>query len=254
MSQPTRCRILIDSQPNCGSWNMAVDELLLNAAVNENVCSFRIYEWAEPTLSLGYFQSADVAAMDSRSNLPMVRRLTGGGAILHHHEWTYSLAVSATHPLAREPYALYRHVHTRLIDILAEHGFATEMAVPIENKTEQPLLCFSRRSADDVVCQGHKVIGSAQRRRRGAILQHGSLLLKRSTHAPAYPGICDLSDGRNAPATMKDEIINRLGSLLSDAPDRTGLTTEENFAALELERKRYLTLDSAKNSTADDIG
>ena len=254
MNQPVQCRVLVDPQPNRGSWNMAVDEVLLNAAVQRNQCTFRLYEWCEPTLSLGYFQSVDVAARSSLSTLPMVRRLTGGGAILHHHEWTYSLALPAAHVLAREPYALYQHVHKRLIDVLAAHGFASEMAAPIESEAEQPVLCFARRSADDVVCQGQKVIGSAQRRRRGAILQHGSLLLKRSPHAPEYPGICDLGNVLKPPDTMRTEIIDRLGSLLSDAPDRTGLTREEKAAALELERKRYLTLNWSKNSTAGGIG
>ena len=95
-----------------GAWQMAVDEALLESAAERGVPTLRFYQWSEPTLSLGYFQHhADrLAHPDSRA-CPLVRRATGGGAIVHDVELTYSLALPGTHSFARESFALYGRVH-----------------------------------------------------------------------------------------------------------------------------------------------
>ena len=101
MSIPRECRLLIDP-PGAGAWNMAVDEVLLEWSAEQGGCCWRLYRWQEPTLSLGYFQPYDERRRHPASrDCPAVRRLSGGGAILHDAELTYSLVVPSGHPLAQ---------------------------------------------------------------------------------------------------------------------------------------------------------
>ncbi|MBI5757176.1 MAG: lipoate--protein ligase family protein [Planctomycetales bacterium] len=207
------CHVFIDPEPNRGDWNMAIDELLLTAAVERGQCSVRLYRWAEPTISLGYFQRFDDVPTPLRlAELPVVRRLTGGGAILHHHELTYSCAVPAGHPLARNPKDLYLRVHERLIDVLAAFGIHVQFRGDEERDRNREFLCFARGDSFDVVMDGgHKVLGSAQRRRKGSVLQHGSLVLHRSEFAPQFPGIEELA----LPIIPAAELTKKLADVLS---------------------------------------
>ena len=159
---------------------MAIDELLLNHAVEHNVVALRFYQWNEPTLSVGYFQQyADRQLHEASSACAVVRRQTGGGAILHDHELTYSLVVPPAHQLARNTQQLYFAVHQVIIDaLLAEEGSLQRLQSLALwqhdsqlSRAEEPFLCFQRRSRGDVVFgrsngTQEKVIGSAQRRRR----------------------------------------------------------------------------------------
>src|SRR5882724_9809402 len=86
-------RLIIDP-PAHGAWNMAVDEALLESAAVDGIATLRLYQWSEPTLSLGYFQpAADRQTHPASRECPLVRRASGGGAILHDRELTYSLAI-----------------------------------------------------------------------------------------------------------------------------------------------------------------
>ena len=186
------CWVLEDGRAHSGRWNMALDEALLNWAVSEQQGALRLYRWQEPTVSLGYFQDGvDTAIHPELASLPSVKRLSGGGAILHHHEWTYACALPAEHPWTREPTQMYDWIHAALIGVLAEYGVESRPRGPVQE--DSPVfLCFGRQDPHDVVLAGHKIIGSAQRRRKGAVLQHGSLLWERSPYAPQYPGLLDL--------------------------------------------------------------
>ncbi|MDA1015291.1 MAG: lipoate--protein ligase [Planctomycetota bacterium] len=183
--------LLIEEAPCSGEWNMAVDEALLEHAADHSIRSVRVYGWKEPTVSLGYFQDIDeFADHPTWSKLPAVRRLSGGGAILHHHEITYSCCLPASDRWSRHPPDLYDAVHGAIVDLLRPAG------VPIQKRGQRlsddsQFLCFARGDERDLVIGEHKVMGSAQRRRRGAVLQHGSLLLRRSEYAPQFPGLFD---------------------------------------------------------------
>ncbi len=172
---------------------MAVDEVLLHWAAAEGGCAWRFYQWAEATLSLGYFQSvSDRQKHPPSRNCPLVRRASGGGAIIHDIELTYSFVVSAEHALSFGRRRLYDAVHAVLVETLAEFGVEASLfeAANPSRTCENPFLCFQRRSPGDVVVEsGHKVAGSAQRRLGGAILQHGSVLLDCSPTAPELPGL-----------------------------------------------------------------
>ena len=194
---------VIHDVPRPGAWNMAVDEVLLRTAAEAGQATLRFYSWSEPTLSLGYFQAAaDRHCHPSSLDCHVVRRDTGGGAILHDQELTYSIALpqrlTPGWPVSR----LYEICHQTLIAALAGVGVSAHLArerqgctapgsKPHEDK--DAFLCFLRRSCYDVVIGEAKIAGSAQRRRQGAVLQHGSILLGRSRFAPELPGIRDLT-------------------------------------------------------------
>jgi lipoate-protein ligase A len=189
MSAPMTCRLFIDP-PADGAWNMAVDEALLESAALTNVLTLRFYRWSQPTLSLGYFQRYEDRRLHPASmECPCVRRSSGGGAILHDQELTYSLAVPPSHALARRPQQLYELMHATLIEALLEQG-VTPVALVARpaSVANEPFLCFQRRATGDVLWGPHKIAGSAQRRWRGAVLQHGSILLSASPIAPELPG------------------------------------------------------------------
>jgi lipoyl(octanoyl) transferase len=207
-------RVVIESEPQDGARNMAVDEALLEAALERGECTVRWYRWKAATVSLGYFQSAEAAdTIPELAGLPRVRRLTGGGAILHHHEWTYSCSVPAGHSLAESPTRIYDRVHKRVVAALAEQGIRAALRGEALADREGTFLCFGRGDPRDIVLAGHKILGSAQRRRRGAILQHGSLLVRRSAHAPQFPGLLDLvTDNTESDPAIDGPFIDALGA------------------------------------------
>jgi lipoate-protein ligase A len=240
-------RVLIEPVPCSGSWNMAVDEVLLEAAAGHGDCTLRIYEWDQATVSLGYFQSGDDPSLESRfPGLPKVRRLSGGGAILHHHEVTYSITIADGHPLAVSPAVLYEEVHRRVIAMLAGWEIAARLrGEPLRFETE-PFLCFSRGDVRDIVLGRHKIMGSAQRRRRGAVLQHGALLLAGSAHASEFPGLAELAGFAKDRTTVIGALHRALRSLLPGDPVDQGLTDVERQQATELAQGRYASISASK--------
>ncbi len=198
-------RLLIDP-PAPGAWNMAVDEALLESATAGGSGALRLYQWNPATLSLGYFQAAaDRESHAASRECPLVRRASGGGAILHDRELTYSIVLPQPAANALSATALYNSIHESLVAALVELGIPAVLHCPSAHQVSgprqtaaEPFLCFQRRTRGDVLCQGAKIVGSAQRRRRGAVLQHGSILLARSPQAPELPGIEDLA-GRRLP-------------------------------------------------------
>jgi len=193
-SQPD-CLLLDDFAEHSGARNMAADAELLDATLVDGRSRVRLYRWSRPTLSLGYFQDpAEFDGVPRLAGLDRVRRLSGGGAIVHHHEWTYAVAIPPAHRLADPATRLYDAVHESIRGVLTDCGLVTSLRGIVETyKLSEPALCFARSAAVDLVCGGFKVLGSAQRRRRGAVLQHGSLLMHASPFAPDFPGLAELT-------------------------------------------------------------
>jgi lipoate-protein ligase A len=198
---------------------MALDEVLLDSvAADPSMAVVRTYEWSIPTLSLGYFQRASEFESDDRwTSVPIVRRPTGGGALWHDIEVTYAVVIPGHHPFARPSRALYRSIHEAIINQIRSLGIPAirrgigEFDEELESRP-RPFLCFNDRDEEDVVFRNAKLVGSAQRRRSGAILQHGSLLLGRSKTTPELPGLRDL-----APiAGSTEKWVGILQSLLAD--------------------------------------
>jgi lipoyl(octanoyl) transferase len=254
--QPTSVAVLLMVEPaaRTGSWNMATDESLLESALADGLRAVRMYRWAEPTVSLGYFQDSDDEALSTTfQNLAAVRRLSGGGAILHHHELTYSFVLPANDPLTQIPTELYDRVHKAIIDVLSEFGADCAMRGDDDVKSDEPFLCFVRGDRHDIHCRGHKVVGSAQRRRKGAVLQHGSIILERSAHASQIPGLGDLAANfktkSSTPARI-DKLETRLGMAIAETlgPVRQIADWPGNADAriAELEAARYRSLDRSR--------
>lgn len=187
---------------------MAVDEALLDTAADSGVATLRFYRWDAPTLSLGYFQAyGDRDRHEPSRPCPAVRRSTGGGALMHDAELTYSLALPPGNQHVRDATALTCLAHRALVSAVADLGGDAERlttcaaAIPAAGGAE-PFLCFLRRAVGDLLMQWasaesttgdrrDKVCGSAQRRRRGALLQHGGALMAKSEHAPELSGLID---------------------------------------------------------------
>ncbi|HTU26364.1 MAG TPA: hypothetical protein VMF30_13245 [Pirellulales bacterium] len=238
------CRLLVDP-PASGAWNMAVDEALVEDAAERGTCWLRFYRWGEPTLSLGYFQGhAERLGHRASRQCPLVRRVSGGGAILHDAEVTYCLAIPHAHPLAEDTSWLYTAVHEGLVETLYAFGIEGERlttAPPAGGREAEPFLCFLRRAVGDVVSGSAKICGSAQRRRRGAILQHGSFILHRSEYAPEIAGLADLTGAKIDEAKLiggwTEAIGRRLKLAIAPGPmderlmDAVRTLTLEKFSA-----------------------
>ena len=165
-----------------GATNMAVDEaILLAVAEGEAPPTLRFYGWRPPCLSIGYNQSAeevDVGRCRERG-VDFVRRPTGGRAVLHTDELTYSLVAPRDEPrVAGGVIESYRRLSLGLIAGLRALGVAAVQAdVRQIGDGEKPAACFHAPSAYEVAVGGRKLVGSAQVRRWGCVLQHGSLPL-----------------------------------------------------------------------------
>lgn len=226
MTPMPHVRQLIDPAANSGSWNMALDEVLLRSAIEEGIATLRWYTWREPTVSMGYFQrEADVLSDARLTSLPRVRRLSGGGTLVHDQELTYSLTLPASQKLIERPMDLYRIVHSACVGEFKRRGVELSMRGTAVKCLTEPVLCFAREDEHDLVLGPHKVLGSAQRRRRGAILQHGGLLLKASAITPELLGIADLcpdADLTELPETLGKAILREIAESSSQATISAG--------------------------------
>lgn len=177
----------IKSGIHCAAYNMAVDEAILKAHVAGQVPpTLRFYGWQPAAVSIGYFQKAagevDLAEC-RRQGIDVVRRLTGGRAVLHAAELTYSLVVSEDHPLVPATItASYRFFSQGLLDGLNRLGISAQMSMPKAaygqtKRRHASAACFDAPSHYEVTFAGRKLVGSAQVRKEGVILQHGSILL-----------------------------------------------------------------------------
>ncbi len=236
-------RLIIDP-PARGTWNMAVDEALLEAA-SSGVTTLRFYAWSEPTLSLGYFQAAAERSQHAASrDCPLVRRASGGGAIVHDRELTYSFAAPIRERFGAEPAAIYEALHGSFVAVLQDLGVpATACQQPAlpqpERPGQPPFLCFRRLAAGDVLCGPHKIVGSAQRRQRGGLLQHGSILLARSARAPELPGIGEITGRPLGAGELVSAWTARLSMVLQTGLKPGEISPAEHLRAAKLEADRF---------------
>ncbi|MGN8644464.1 lipoate--protein ligase family protein [Gracilibacillus sp. HCP3S3_G5_1] len=173
----------IDTQKQTPAYNMAVDECLLNWHSNKKIPpTIRFYEWVPAGLSVGYFQKTvnkiDLEAVRNHG-IELVRRLTGGRAVLHDQELTYSVIVSEEHPkMPKSIKEAYMVLSQGLLEGFRSLGIDASFAIP-EGKlnTTQSAVCFEEPSWYELVVNNKKAAGSAQTRKKGVILQHGSIPL-----------------------------------------------------------------------------
>jgi len=209
-----------------GPANMALDEAL--ASTTPPPPTVRVYRWDPWTLSLGCFQGVEEGDLEPfrAAGFGVTRRSTGGGAILHGDEVTYSVVLPADDPRIPRPVAAsYDWLHGAVREALAAVGVPCDIRGPgPPAEGPDPFLCFARTAAIDLVAGERKVVGSAQRRTRTAFLQHGSILLS--------PGGID-------PGVLEEALGRSFARVLGAEAAPGGPTEAEEAAARSLEAGKY---------------
>lgn len=261
---------LVRSGHLTGARNMAIDEAVIESVAAGGPPTLRFYGWEPAAISLGYFQDfdseVDEAACQSLG-IDIVRRLTGGRAILHDVEVTYSLVISEAHPLIpRSITESYRVISEGLVRGLELLGLKAKMTVPPRRARGSPLgsspACFDAPSWYEVTVGGKKIIGSAQVRRRGVVLQHGSIPLDldadklfavlkfdgdaaRSRAKSVFKrNATSIREALGQPASfldVSDRLLEGLSEVLGVRFAEGDLTASEERRADELVRTRYAT-------------
>lgn len=238
---------LILSGANEAYFNMALDEaLLFSCRKNLSPPVLRLYEWRPPAVSIGYFQSA-ARTVDlrkcTREGMGVVRRITGGRAVLHEDEVTYSVCASTSDfpQLGNRVSQTYQKLSMALLHSLAVLGIDGEWVRPSGEARPTPLPvtsakpCFISNSRYEITVAGRKLIGSAQRRfsvwsgqkQKGSFLQHGSILTGKGNHS-----LAELLPERSLTETVRRDLLNRSTNLESILKRK--VSAEEIASALRL--------------------
>ena len=215
-----------DSTPHAAAMNMSIDEALLESVT---IPSIRFYRWGSPALSFGYFgKFSDVAIYATERDL--VRRWTGGGIVFHGEDLTYSIVIPASDPVFDESsIAIYEKIHRSLCAALVKSGQRAVVAggvdpggfsaAPRAAVNATGYNCFANPVRADVMMDGQKIAGAAQRRTRRGLLQQGSI-----------QGI-----------TMKTDLAQKFARALSDNCSELDLNPQIFQRARELAQQRYGT-------------
>lgn len=242
MAGSARWRLLVDGAAG-GPWNMGVDEALLATATAGGGPSLRFYGWRGPWLSLGYRQTASAshAVACRTAGVGVVRRVTGGRAVLHGQDLTYAIAASET-ALPAGLTASYELVARALLAALLRIGVAAEAtAEPRRGDFREPAAfdCFARAAGREICVGGRKLAGSAQRRAAGALLQHGSIRLRpdpvgaqRATTLTGA-GATSVAELGADPERVLGACIDAFGEVLRADLVRTALSPAERCRARE---------------------
>ena len=231
--------LLLHTPPLLGADNMAVDEALMERARLTGDAVFRVYTWAQPTLSFGRNQTATGVYDATRARdqgIAVVRRPTGGRALLHHHEVTYSVTAPLANTLSlRESYG---RINRLLVDGLQRLGVAVEIAAPRERAvapTAAP--CFERPAAGELVVDGKKLAGSAQWRDGEVMLQHGSILI--DDDQPLVSALAEVKVPDPQPAATLSASLGRVPTA-----EEVAAALFDAVRALECARAEEIGLDS----------
>jgi lipoyl(octanoyl) transferase len=231
--------VLID-EPAAAAWNMAVDAALLELAEHPTL---RIYGWQPHAVSLGYFQRiADFA--DLPADTPIVRRTTGGGAIHHGDELTFSLALPA-HKLPNNIAASYALLHDAIVRALQSIGVTSRRSPTGSAAAARPAgrWCFASPVRDDLITTTGKLLGSAQRRTNGQqqrVLHHGSLVLRQPTLTPFVAAVADqIEVTTEVRARLRDALITELTKVLGMQPRAGVRSAAEDAMAMQLRREQF---------------
>jgi len=228
-------RLFLDGDGSA-AWNMAVDEaLLLHAA--DSAPALRLYGWREPSVSLGLRQAEpEWLSRCEPLGVEVVRRVTGGGAVLHAGDLTYAVVAPAgAADLPGDLRGSYEWIRARLVAGLARAGLAARAACPRPG-ADRLELCFAGATGYEIELDGEKLVGSAQRRLRHAFLQHGSIRISDDGSlyraltgaAPAGPKPMPIP----APA-LRDALVAAFGAELPAGLEPAELSTREHACAHE---------------------
>jgi len=232
-------RLLLDP-PGTAAWNMSVDEAVLACAADQPP-TLRFYTWVEPSLSLGYRQPPPpwLERADGMG-LPVVRRITGGGTVLHSGDLTYAVAAPrSSRDLPQDLRGSCEWIREVLIDGLRAAGLEARPSPPGAG-AERMGLCFAGATGLEIELDRAKLVGSAQRRTRWGFLQHGSIRL--ADDSGLYQAILGYSPVRS-PALQKLDLAG-LREELCQAFERA------LRGKLQLASLTELELDVARNRCA----
>ncbi len=256
----------IDDRPCPAAYNMALDEAISVASKNGSAPpTLRLYGWNIPSISLGYFQKINEIDIGYclQNNIPVVRRLTGGRAVLHGREITYSFSVKTRGQFSRGLLDSYKKIGDALSLALSKTGVTPEIKLVKEPRPSlrsgrgvKSPLCFQSTSYGEVTIRDKKVIGSAQKRWPDGLLQQGSIPLLVDKDALTDIFGLNLSPGITEPAAGLEEIVPGIDAeKLKEAIRRSfeetfnirlipsSPTKEEISLALKLEARKYLSYE-----------
>lgn len=164
---------LVRTGESAASWNMAFDEALLEFAAGLGQPVLRLYGWSEPAATFGYFQKRDDVASWTPLR-PLVRRPTGGGLVPHDSDWTYSLVFPPDHGwYSLRAEESYRRAHDWISEAFRELKVSAELSACCAK--ELPGRCFIGAEKFDVLANGRKIAGAAQKRNKAGLLIQGSV-------------------------------------------------------------------------------
>ena len=249
---------LINSGQGSASYNMALDEAIaISVRKGSSAPALRLYSWDMPSVTLGCFQKISDIDIEycSNASIPVVRRPTGGRAILHNKELTYSFSVKTDNNLfSKGIFDSYKKISAAFYLALSKLGLSPEAKLIRETRHSKSPLCFQSTSYGEITINGKKVIGSAQKRWADGLLQQGSIpycidepeVLKifrlhsvrdiKDAMAGLMEAVPDLSDEnfRNIVKISFEEAFNI--EFISALPSQ-----EEEVLAQELDSEKYRT-------------
>lgn len=253
-------RLIVDGAAD-GATNMAVDEAILHTVAAGQSPTLRFYQWHPAAISLGYTQSAALISPQlNKSNIDVVRRITGGRTVLHQHELTYMICIPAHDWRVRDGVlASYRRISSGLAAGLRQLGVTLDAVAADVRAGSQSAACFDQPSASEIVVGGRKLVGSAQARKRGVVLQHGSIPLygdvgaiadhlalperKRDDlrrHLRHHATTLTWAVGQTpAPSTVIDRLVNGLADALAVSFKLGALTAAEHAHSAQLRQQKY---------------
>lgn len=251
----------IDTTDNNAAFNMALDEALLETvSKGESLPILRFYGWNPPAISLGYFQKIE-NSIDSEfckaNGIDIVRRITGGRTVLHNHELTYSIIIPESSEFVKGSITeAYKKISIGLLEGLKLCNINAEFSPGIAHQSSTSA-CFEASSKYEIVIDGKKLVGSAQTRKKGVVLQHGSIMISFDTNI--FAGCLGLSgagkekfvlDYKNKAATIecdygkyvgKELLIKNIKKSFEEFGDNDLLedttTKNEEILSKELEKK-----------------
>ena len=245
---------LLDSGYDNGYMNMAVDEAMFTLAGDGRTAfsSLRLYGWSPPAISTGYFQNVEQVWLEKK--IDVVRRMTGGGAILHDKELTFCLVtVLGNSSIPEDVSSSYEVISRAVINGLKILGIdarvrGRENSVKSSSKTsarKQAFFCFSRPSKYDIVFDGKKLAGRAQRRKTGTLLHHGSILIGGGNPEGSI-SINSILGREVGMEELAGNIISGFESELSIELIEGELTKEEIELSLELSENKRRNTENTK--------
>jgi len=256
---------LIDDDPASGARNMAVDEFLLKKVEKEGGAPvLRLYSFCPPAITLGYHQDAaraidiETAAAD---RLDVVRRITGGRALLHDGELTYSVTAPIGPPFGKGLAETFLVIAGLIVSALRSAGIDAELGSARHAGAESPMSspCLVSTSRHEITTGGKKISGSAQRRTGGAFMQHGSILLRDGSERierylrGGWKGLAGMITTVEAETgdpgkerELRDLIIDLFGRRAGGKPDEFVFASKDNDAIEKAEAEKKAEFFSGK--------